>query len=312
MTHLKRTAFTLIELLVVIAIIGILVGLLLPAIQQVRESGRRTQCLNHLKQMALAALDYHGVHRRFPPGYTFPEMAMWSAYLLPHIEQNQLYESIELDGPWTVDGSANEAALAVYIELFQCPSSGAAEHAPPGEGQGVPGRVPCNYLAGSSGTNNRESGELPYVGMPESDGIFYRNSRTALKDIVDGSSNTLLIGEAIFDYSSWGPDYHDGMEVVDHWYIGTREFLPEYPEHAPDISTEASEALTSTACPINSTFIDGAPINDKELCVSSRHPLGAQAAFADGHARFIDAMIDLEIWSAAGTRFGSERVNIFD
>ena len=306
MKNHNRPAFTLVELLVVIAIIGILVGMLLPAVQMVREAARRTECLNNLKQMALAMHHYHDSHRKFTPGYTWPAQTMWSAYILPHIDQNNIYNTIDLDGPWAEDDTPNEMACGTYISLFQCPSSGVFEHAGEFENQGIKDRVPSNYLACSSGTNNRESGELPYVGMPESDGIFFRNSATKFKDIIDGTSSTVLLGEAIFDYDIWGQDYHNGWEVVDHWYIGTREFDNEYPEHFPDISTEVSEALTSTACPINSTYIENAPVNDKELCVSSRHPSGAQVAFADGHARFIAENIDLVLWSALGTRAGGE------
>lgn len=300
----RRGAFTLIELLVVIAIIGILIGLLMPAVQMVREAARRTQCSNNLKQMALAMQNYYDVNRHFPPGYEHPSQAMWSAFLLPHIEQNNLFRTLDMSGPWDVDGSPNELACATYIQMFQCPSTDVVQHHP--TGQGFANRVPCNYLACSSGLINRESGELPFAGSPDSDGIFFRNSKTRMADITDGSSNTVLIGEALFAIDVWGQDYDESWEVVDHWYIGSNQFQIENPKNGPDNSEEISEALGSTACPINSTKIDGAPINDKELCFSSDHPTGIQVAFADGHVRFIAENINPVVWSAVGSRSAGE------
>ena len=304
----RRRAFTLIELLVVIAIIGILMALLMPAVQMVREAARRTVCLNNIKQQALAMENYHGSHQRFPPGYSYPEQTMWSAYILPQLELDSLYRTIDLDGPWTVDDTPNEDACTVYISQFQCPSSGVVEHI---DAQGIDNRVPCTYLVCSSGLLNRESGDFPWVGDVDTDGIFFRNSKTSLKFVTDGSSHTVLLGEAIFDFDIWGDDYDNDPQVVDHWYIGTRELVPALPEHE-DRSKEISEALGSTGAPINSTHLEDAPINDKELCFSSRHPGGVQVAFADGSTRFVSEHVDREIWSAVGTRGNNETNTYLD
>ncbi len=306
---LPRSAFTLVELLVVIAIIGILIGMLLPAVQAVRESARRTQCLNNLKQMSLALLNYESTFGHLPPGYSYPAEAFWSAYLLPQVEQNNLYETIDLEGPWIISGSANHDACASYIALFQCPSSGVVEHE--SNAQGIDGRVPCNYIACASGTNNRESGEKPYVGDDDpqlSDGIFFENSETTLAQIIDGQSNTIMIGEALHDFTLWGQDYADSPEVVDHWYIGSNGLGP----YSSDNSIDVSEAIGSAACPINSTQDEDSPINDKELCFSSRHPGVAQLGYADGHAGNVRETIDPEVLSALGTRNGGEVVSSFD
>ncbi len=294
--------FTLIELLVVISIIGLLMAMLLPAVQMVREAGRRTVCLNNLKQQSLAVINLHDTQGRFPPGYTYPEQAMWSAFILPFMDQGNLYHSLDLSGPWTDPGSASSAACATYISQFQCPSSGVPMQI---DAQGIDQRVPCTYLACASGLLNRESGEFPWVGDEVSDGIFYRNSRTSMKDITDGTSHTVLLGEAIFDFSIWGDDYHGHPQVVDHWYIGTRELIPQDVSYG-DSSTEISECLGSTGCPINSTHRDDSPINDKELCFSSRHPGGTQVAFADGHVRFVSEYVDFAIWQAVGSRRNGE------
>jgi len=298
----RHSAFTLIELLVVIAIIGILMALLLPAVQMVRESANRISCLNQIKQQSLAVLNYENSFGKFPPGYTFPEQAMWSAFILPYVEQENLYASIDIDGPWITDGSANEMACGSYIGLFQCPSTSVPQHL---DAQGIEQRVPCNYLACSSGLLNRESGAFPWVGDEGSDGIFWRNSNTRIRDIRDGTSHTVLLGEALFDFELFGPDYDDNMQVVDHWYIGSGELIP-YIATIGDRSSEISEALGTTGVPINSTRIEESPINDKELCFSSDHIGGVQVALADGSTHFIAEMIDRDVWRALGTKSGGE------
>ena len=307
-----RSAFTLVELLVVIAIIGILVGLLLPAVQSVRESARRTQCANQLKQMTLAMLSYETAHRKFAPGFTNPGMTMWSAFIMPYIEQNNLYETIDIEGQWATSLTThppNIDALGEVIEIFQCPSASieAAQFDPT---MGTD-RVYSCYLACASGLLNRESGALPWCGMnawggyPESDGIFYFNSETRQKEITDGTSNTLLIGESLPDQDVFEDDYSGNPQKVDHWYLGSAE-LSDYETITSIGSGEMSECLGSSACPINSIKIENAPINDKELSFGSEHPVGANMGFADGHIRFLPDDIDTEVWRALGTRSGGE------
>ena len=296
-------------LIFVIAIIGILIGMLLPAIQMVRESARRTQCLNNLKQISVALTSYEVSHRHFPPGYAFPSQTFWSAYILPQLEQKNLYDTIDLDGPWTTAGTGNHDACASYIEVFQCPSSGVESYVE--NGQGITNRVPCTYLACASGTINRESGPRPWVGDPDpaiSNGVFFENSKVRNAQISDGKSNTILVGEALFDFELWGEDYVNSPEVVDHWYIGS-DALGVNPV---DESSDISEAIGSTACPINATKDAASPINDKELCFSSRHPGLAQFGFADGHARNLRETIDPIVYSALGTRNNGEVIGKWD
>ncbi|MFK7766744.1 MAG: DUF1559 domain-containing protein [Mariniblastus sp.] len=307
--HSRRLAFTLVELLVVIAIIGILIGILLPAVQMVRESARRTQCLNHLKQQGLAMLSYETAHKELPPGYTWPSQALWSAYILPHLDQQVIFEDLELQNGWTVEGTTNYEACTFYLGVFQCPSSNVPTHI--SGGQGIEGRVPCTYIACGSGTNNRESGAKPYVGDPDpklSDGLFYQDSSTKLSDIRDGQSTTIMLGESLFSFTTFGQDYADSPEIPDHWYIGSDHLGGQNPG---DNSTDISECLGSSACPLNSFNIESAPINDKELGYSSFHPGVAQLSFADGHTDTVSDSIELHVLMTLGTRRGGESVGDF-
>ncbi len=287
--------FTLVELLVVIAIIGVLVALLLPAVQAAREAARRSQCLNNLHQMGVALYGYHDSHRSFPSAYIWPNRALWSGLILNQMEQVPLYDTLEFGEPWDVNDSPNELACATYLPAYRCPSSTNLRHM---DLQGITRRVPCNYLACASGTGTRESGPPPVVGLPDSDGMFYVNSDTRVADIRDGTSSTVAIGETLVRIDVQGPDLHGVVQIVDHWYIGTPS----------GDANEVSEGMGSTGVAINSVDMPDVFVDEKELCFSSRHPGGAQVLFADGHAAFISETIDRDVWSALGTRAGGEVV----
>lgn len=293
MNRLSRTGFTLIELLVVIAIIGIIIAILLPAVQAAREAARRIKCGNNLKQMGLALQNYHDTFKTLPSGYVVPNRILWSGLLLRQMEESPLYDKIDFSVPWT--SAPNDAVCATYLSVFRCPSATEPEHM---NAQGINDRVPCDYLACTSGTVARESGPPPVVGMPDSDGIFYVNSSTRLGDVIDGTSTTIALGEALFDINQSGPDLFGFMAVIDHWYIGTEE--------GP--GNEISESMGTTAVPINTFFNKAAFIDERELAFGSRHPAGAQFVFADGHVALHADTIDATVYSALGTRDGKEAV----
>ena len=286
----RRRAFTLIELLVVIAIIGVLVALLLPAVQAARDAARRISCQNNLKQIGLALHLYHDTFRELPPAEIRPHRILWSGMLLPYIEQRDLYDTLDWGVPWNTDGSDNERGCQSYISTYRCPSSNAPKRV---DSNGIPNRVPMNYLAIVSGTTRRESGECPCASDLDVDGVFQHQWGRRFAEIIDGLSNTAMVGEALFSYRFYGVDHTGQNQFVDHWYIGTL-----------DGHLEASESVGSTGVPPNHfpNAIGQVFVDELELSLGSRHPTLVQVVMADGHVRAVAETIDAQVWSAMGTR----------
>ena len=284
---LARRGFSLIELLVVLTIVSVLAGLLLPAVQSAREAARRTQCANNLRQMSVALHHYHATWHHFPAGYQSPRGLLWSGSLLPFVEETALFRTLDKDRDW--ENSPNQDACATYLSIFRCPSDSVPAHV----FNRMENRVPCNYLAGNSGTVTRESGPPPVAGTADSNGLFAIDSRWGMRHIRDGSSNTVLVGEAVSIVKLIGPDLTGQSQYLDHWYIGTPE----------GTGNEVSESMGSTGVAINSYRQTVRWADEKELAFSSRHAAnGAQIAFADGHLQLIAESIDRQAWSDLGTR----------
>lgn len=281
-------------------------ALLLPAIQAAREAARRVQCGSGLRQMGVAIVNYEYAYKHFPTGSkTSPvlpkqEKFFWSGAILPFVEQAALRASLDPDQSWAKPGTANYRALQFSFALFRCPSA----NAPAKFLHIVTDRVPCTYLACASGLTGREtktgSVTVPMIYDLDADGMLFVDSHTRHADILDGTSNTILVGETLFLEYRTGPDNNKNVQLVDHWAIGSPN----------SNDTETSEALGSTANPINAWLDKNAFIEDLELGFASRHVGGAQVIFADGHLQFIDQHIDRASWSAMGTRFQLDSVQL--
>lgn len=199
----QNRAFTLVELLVVIAIIGILIGMLLPAIQQVREAARRISCSNKVRNIALGLLNYESAHQKFPPGWTATSTNGtpgfgWMAFNLPFVEQANLFSQIDFRGSSPIEVS-EEVRLASF-DLLLCPSSVFNEPTYPLQylmDGPPPIEMGRSHYVGSNGTEAliRPFNSLLDTGDLFNKGVFHQNSRTSFAKIRDGSSNTILLGE---------------------------------------------------------------------------------------------------------------------
>ncbi|MCA9132794.1 MAG: DUF1559 domain-containing protein [Planctomycetales bacterium] len=310
MTHRRfsKSAFTLVELLVVIAIIGVLVGLLLPAVQAAREAARRMQCSNNLKQIGLALHNYHDTHIAFPPLYIsrFPgysDRANWITMVLPFIEQANLNNTYDPNTS-TGGGAGNKFLNAAEIPTFRCPS--APQNAP----ATYPGIDGFTWALGNYVCNN---GLGPYVSVqPQAaqiatvvrEGVFMVNKKTGIRDMTDGTSNTLMVSEVIANApgpstSDWRGNLTYPENCMFHW-----NEAPNSP--APD--RLRNQLCTST--PIAPCVGAFTSFSQRNIIVTARsmHTGGVQAVFGDGSVRFMGQTINLLSWQAMGSPNGGEVV----
>jgi len=308
----QRLGFSLIELLVVIGIIAMLAAMLLPAVQQAREAARRTQCLNNLKQLGLAATNYHDGNGRLPPGFMGVNQWGWGAVMLPQLDQAPTYNSIEVtpgcwfysQGPcsvaygfgawlWTL---TTPNTLSAPLQIFRCPSdigSSQVSIDPTGDPDDA------NGPDGDSDDSNFGMGRNNYIGVWGSDsagdsgrptnGAFpwyttwpYIPSRN-FRDFSDGLSNVFLIGE------------RRSLETVQGGTIGGNDNWAGVGNDGNDVGGSCNPSC----CLLNST----GPFADDSF--SSRHPGGALFLFADGSVHFISENINPQTYAnLAATRDG--------
>ncbi len=303
----RPDGFTLIELLVVIGIISVVMGLLLPAVQSAREAARRMQCQNHLRQMGIAFHSYHDLMGQLPAGIAEKRVLQtnqirggmfWSGALLPFIERTAMYENMSSIGDWDIPNTGNYEAQRTVVSLYVCPSSVETDKFD----HGVPGRVPGCYLGCASGLIVSESDPAGNLRTLPPDGVLGLSTHYNFKEVLDGMSSTILVGESLFVLDVTGPDFTGTNQIVDHWSIGSSTIG----------ANELSEGLASTAIPIN-TSLDKNPnvqVERRELCYSSHHQGGgALILYCDGHVSFKSANIDANIFSAMGTRHNSEVIS---
>ena len=313
----RAAAFTLVELLVVIAIIGILVALLLPAVQSARAAARRMQCSNHLKQLGLALHNYHTAHEQFPPaqyiqidskaaGNPSPDDWVrwsWFASILPYVEQMALADiyADHLSKPRTGSFSyTNLPEKTTIAPTFMCPSDPANPKIHNGSSQSNSQGFHGNYVLNAGDTFFNEGG---YANSASLNGVFYVGSDTRIDDIKDGTTNTLLSSEIILvrdgAIGSGKEDIRGRYHNVAH---AGALFSTLYPPNTtePDRHNYCINDVAQAPCTPTGTNVI--------VSVRSYHSGGALCGLCDGSVRFLPETIDLTVFHALGTRSGREVV----
>jgi len=284
----SRRGFTLIELLVVIAIIAVLIGLLLPAVQKVREAAARSQCQNNLHQLGTALHNYHSVYGGFPPAKYTPVSganSCWAALILPYIEQDNLYRQYNFTVNW--DKAANDSGInQVPIKTFMCPS------VPEGSRHAANNRGVQDYPAINQLDKTNPALTVAYKSDPTFLGVLGKNVSRRVTDIRDGSSNTLILAEDAGRNESWILGAKSGSLPQDGAWAN-----PD-----GDITITGLDPATKTtpgACAVNCT-------NSQN--VYAFHTGGANVLFADGSVYFLKASVSINVLAALMTRDGGEIV----
>jgi prepilin-type N-terminal cleavage/methylation domain-containing protein/prepilin-type processing-associated H-X9-DG protein len=309
---MRRKGFTLIELLVVIAIIAILIGLLLPAVQKVRDAAARMSCSNNLKQLGLASHNYHGLFGKFPPGTNLPyapsstnppfqapapvvqnmSFSIFEA-LLPYIEQDNIYKALNLAG----NNSQYNNCLGVnsvgatVIKTFLCPSD-----------QGPPQTTYSKWTFGANTYGACAGIRSFYFNQMTQDGIFYINSSVGFADIYDGSSNTLMFGERA------------RIDAIHTALDGTP--FEQRSGWAWANNLGGFDYLLSAAVPINWVIPPGTTsdptfvFRDNRYCAfGSYHTNGANFCMGDGSVKFLTNSTSLVVLQQLATRNGGEVID---
>lgn len=325
-----KRGFTLIELLVVIAIIAVLIALLLPAVQQAREAARRTQCRNNLKQLALGMHNYLDSFSVFPPGTVNPLGddsngkngsgaagigGPWICFLLPSMEQTGLYNNfakIVAERPEVVDwfGNATYAATPIgdtQLPMMNCPSHPTnLENLSNGTGMEhlARGNYCASYGRGTYATADTSNGAIG--------GVFGNNSRVSMRDLTDGSTNTIALSELKYRLaSSTGPSYQDSRGTWSYGAMGSNIFSTRIgPNTAVADGVWGCRNYPQEGMPCVQVG-SGTNTGGTYAAARSYHTGGVQGAMADGSVRFFSENISLVIWQAIGSRAGGEVLGDF-
>jgi prepilin-type N-terminal cleavage/methylation domain-containing protein len=290
--------FTLIELLVVIAIIAVLIGLLLPAVQRVRESANLVSCKNNLKQIGLALQSYHDAQGTFPVGYydptPWPQLDNgpgwgWGAYLLPFLEQANVYKQINFN--LDVGDPANAGVRTTFLKIYVCPSDFS----------------PNTFTVTDGGSNSWTLAQASYVACNGNDGVddfttplhtgaFVRATKGfRIADITDGLSNTFFVGDRTVQLSYCT------------WIGGPTGALNPFLQSPGNFGAE----VTLLMCHAGDTGPNTPGVYDADS-TSSPHRVGVPFLFGDGSVHFIRNNIDIATWMALATRAGREPVSNAD
>ncbi len=302
----RRRGFTLVELLVVIAIIGILVALLLPAVQAARESARRMQCVNHLKQMSLACHNHHDKYKTFPSGGLgpWPEIEIvngqiagpkeqtisWPFQILPFLEQDGIY-SIPQGRPQNmVNAEIDEQIGSIIVSFYFCPSRRSPQkqelrylmdYASATPGTRINASASADYWAGRDPFERNEDRTISYP----YNGLITRTRFSLparIEDAIDGASQTLLLGEKWLDPAKYETGaWHDDRGWTDGW--------------DPDVTR-------FTAFQPQADLIGGDENGPLPFSFGGAHNGGFNAAFGDGSVKFLNFQVDLEMFNRIGGR----------
>jgi prepilin-type N-terminal cleavage/methylation domain-containing protein/prepilin-type processing-associated H-X9-DG protein len=326
---LSRRGFTLIELLVVIAIIGVLIALLLPAVQAAREAARRAQCTNNLKQLGLALHNYHDSLGTFPIGrmgigYDYSpqrgQRRTWAFSVLPYFEQNNLFNAINFDLEFYE--SANTTVIRTPLGMLQCPSDTPTIQEPDTPYPRSKGSYAANWgnthffqdeARGADWPNPWNNGPLGLQGAPNGNAFvgapFRGNKPTSLREYIDGTSNTSMIAEVIMGpnaggnlYDHRGDLFNDDYNcTVFHTYTPPNSKVPDQMGGDADGRPWCTYRQIAQAPPCTG----GIPFN----AARSRHPGGVNALFGDGRVQFVKDTVSISVWRAVGSLNGGEVVS---
>ena len=319
----RSNGFTLVELLVVIAIIGILIGMLLPAVQSVREAARRISCANNMRQMSLAMLNFESANQRFPSGMSADQSYLtdnsitfastlttpgvgWSCIILPFVEQQNQFDAVSTlsNGLRDTGAAFNSGEGSVVLPTFICPTCPMADINPIRAG----GNAKSNYVGiwgtvvdpGSNGSDYDDlfgifgSGTEITYDASIYDGMLFLDSQITFGDIADGASNTFLVGE------------RDGAQIA-----GTTRTRRAAVWIGADQSTFLNFCLAPCSG-LNDFTINSIADNNRSILlpISSQHTGGAQFGRADGSVEFVSETIAADVYEAMGTRNGRETLSI--
>ena len=312
----RSRGFTLVELLVVIAIIGILIGLLLPAVQAAREAGRRSSCLNNLKQLALAFHNHENTYKTFPLAYTDPSLPgknNWAPFVLSFLEQQSLQSGYNLSTDWWVE--PNRSLAAMQLSVVQCPSN-----PEPNRIQDKPETKPPNKT-GACGDYFTPAGVHKDINLVLSAAEQFpttldlrgvicwytdANRMNRISDITDGASNSILLGECAGREDVWRRGIKYPNSFTSSPKIRARGGAWATTDNAYEIGQRAAWDAAFGPIPgilsINNS-------NEWGHCLYSFHPAGANVAFADGSVRLLSEQMNLYTLASLVTRAGGETVS---